>query len=201
MDYYESTRPEVDDSGLSGGVTFKIGGQIASVSIPKSYVGANYQRELPNNNGGGTTLPYESHTGDGTAGYNVTFAPVNDFYIVKGSNQALLNGNELTITSSDGSYGSIYPSGLEIQHTSGNKAYLAIDNNNVYLRLEDVDGNFIVVNPATKLITIHDGPNNKEVTIDVPTDSSSPVDATWQEIDICVNGTPKKMKVLGTAPY
>ena len=23
----------------------------------------------------------------------------------------------------------------------------------------------------------------------------------WQEIDICVNGTPKKMKVLGTEPY
>jgi hypothetical protein len=25
--------------------------------------------------------------------------------------------------------------------------------------------------------------------------------ATWQEIDICVDGTPKKMMVLGTDPY
>ena len=33
MDYYQSTRPEVDDSGLSGGVSFKLGSQIAAANI------------------------------------------------------------------------------------------------------------------------------------------------------------------------
>jgi hypothetical protein len=123
MDYYESTRPEVDDSALSGGVTFKLGGQIASVSIPKSYVGANYQRDLDGSNVIGTTLPYESHTGDGEAGYDVIFDPVNSLVLTKGSTT---------------------------------------------------------------------------VTIDI---AGLTANATWQEIDICVDGTPKKMKVLGTAPY
>lgn len=35
MDYYESTRPDVDDSGLSGGVSFMLGGQIAVATYTK----------------------------------------------------------------------------------------------------------------------------------------------------------------------
>jgi hypothetical protein len=35
MDYYQSTRPEVDDSGLSGGVSFKLGGQIAVANLQR----------------------------------------------------------------------------------------------------------------------------------------------------------------------
>ena len=42
MDYYESSRPQVDDSGLSGGVAFNFGGQIATFKSTKSYVGFNY---------------------------------------------------------------------------------------------------------------------------------------------------------------
>jgi len=35
-----------------------------------------------------------------------------------------------------------------------------------------------------------------------PQDSSGNVmQPQWIEIDICVSGTPMKMKVLGTAPY
>ena len=42
----------------------------------------------------------------------------------------------------------------------------------------------------------------KKVTIDVPKSTGTTlVDATWKEIDICVNGVAKKMKVLGTDPY
>ena len=33
MDYYESSRPPTDDSGLSGGVTFNFNGQIATQSF------------------------------------------------------------------------------------------------------------------------------------------------------------------------
>jgi hypothetical protein len=44
--------------------------------------------------------------------------------------------------------------------------------------------------------------DGKSVTLDIPTSTgSTKVDAFWQEIDICVAGQAKKMKVLGTAPY
>lgn len=33
MDYYQSSRPPVDDSGLSGGVAFAFDGQIASFGV------------------------------------------------------------------------------------------------------------------------------------------------------------------------
>jgi hypothetical protein len=39
------------------------------------------------------------------------------------------------------------------------------------------------------------------VKIDIPDNAGVSLDAEWQEIDICVDGTPMKMKVLGTAPY
>jgi hypothetical protein len=44
MDYYQSTRPEVDDSGLSGGVSFKLGAQIAVANIPNPPF-FSYQRQ------------------------------------------------------------------------------------------------------------------------------------------------------------
>jgi hypothetical protein len=50
-------------------------------------------------------------------------------------------------------------------------------------------------------IEISDLSSSKSVYIDVPTDGSLPISATWQEIDVCVNGVERKMKVLGTAPY
>jgi hypothetical protein len=39
------------------------------------------------------------------------------------------------------------------------------------------------------------------VKIDIPDNAGVSLDAEWQEIDICVDGTPMKMKVLGTEPY
>ena len=41
----------------------------------------------------------------------------------------------------------------------------------------------------------------KEVTIDIPDNNGTLLDAKWQEIDVCVDGQLKKMKVLGTDPY
>jgi hypothetical protein len=39
------------------------------------------------------------------------------------------------------------------------------------------------------------------VKIDIPYNGAAALNATWREIDICVEGVAKKMKVLGTTPY
>jgi hypothetical protein len=39
------------------------------------------------------------------------------------------------------------------------------------------------------------------VKVDIPFNDSTPLNAYWQEIDICVDGVAKKMQVLGTEPY
>jgi hypothetical protein len=54
MDYYQSTRPEVDDSGLSGGVSFKLGGQIAVANIGRPQF---YSPQPQDEGGGGGTYP------------------------------------------------------------------------------------------------------------------------------------------------
>jgi hypothetical protein len=63
-------------------------------------------------------------------------------------------------------------------------------------------------NKANITLTTDDDPelyiekDGKSVTLDIPTSTgSTKVDAVWQEIDICVDGEAKKMKVLGTEPY
>jgi len=58
----------------------------------------------------------------------------------------------------------------------------------------------LIATETNSKITLDDGDSHL-VEIDIPTAGASKVSATWQEIDICVDGTPKKMKVLGTAPY
>ena len=50
-------------------------------------------------------------------------------------------------------------------------------------------------------VLIHFISSNSTLNINDPGNGTEQRDATWQEIDICVDGTPKKMKVLGTAPY
>ena len=50
----------------------------------------------------------------------------------------------------------------------------------------------------TQLFLFGDG---HSVKIDIPDNAGVSLDAEWQEIDICVDGTPMKMKVLGTDPY
>jgi hypothetical protein len=39
------------------------------------------------------------------------------------------------------------------------------------------------------------------VKIDIPSNSTTSLNAEWKEIDVCVDGTTMKMKVLGTEPY
>jgi hypothetical protein len=53
MDYYQSDRPPVDDSGLSGGVTFQLGGAIASSFTAGSTSGFNPDAS-PQATGGGS---------------------------------------------------------------------------------------------------------------------------------------------------
>ena len=39
------------------------------------------------------------------------------------------------------------------------------------------------------------------VQINIPDNAGTLLNAFWQEIDVCVDGTAKKMQVLGTEPY
>ena len=39
------------------------------------------------------------------------------------------------------------------------------------------------------------------VQINIPDNEGTLLNAFWQEIDVCVDGTAKKMQVLGTEPY
>jgi hypothetical protein len=45
------------------------------------------------------------------------------------------------------------------------------------------------------------GSGSNYVKIDIPDNNGTLLNAFWQEIDICVNGEARKMKVLGTEPY
>jgi hypothetical protein len=59
MDYYQSDRPPVDDSGLSGGVTFQLGGAIASSFTSAAVSGFNSDTSNQDmNNQGGPTQTY-----------------------------------------------------------------------------------------------------------------------------------------------
>lgn len=66
----------------------------------------------------------------------------------------------------------------------------------------EIEINASGVDGDNSVIRIKDRENNKKVTIDVPKNGSNqPVDAEWREIDICVDGVPKKIKILATEPY
>lgn len=65
---------------------------------------------------------------------------------------------------------------------------------------EETQISFDVTTSNPKLEVIEQ--EGKKVTIDVPrTPSGTLKDATWREIDVCVDGAIKKMQVLGTTPY
>jgi hypothetical protein len=53
MDYYQSDRPPVDDSGLSGGVSFRLGGVIASSFTAAPVSGFNPDSSSQSTGGGG----------------------------------------------------------------------------------------------------------------------------------------------------
>jgi hypothetical protein len=58
------------------------------------------------------------------------------------------------------------------------------------------------VDTGSPFITITDTASGNKVAIGMPQDAGNNIiGATWKEIDICVDGNPKKMKVLGTDPY
>jgi len=81
MDYYQSDRPPVDDSGLSGGVLFKLGAQIASTQSFKAETGSNAQPPSFNDGGqqkytlqicvNGTPMNLDVMVGSGTQQYSI----------------------------------------------------------------------------------------------------------------------------------
>lgn len=81
----------------------------------------------------------------------------------------------------------------------GHSVELKVDTsaNEGHLEIHDLNGD---ADYASDMLVIKDKAN-KSVKIDIPDNNSGATDATWQEIDICVNGNAMKMKVLGTAPY
>ena len=58
---------------------------------------------------------------------------------------------------------------------------------------------FLKAKPSNTQLFLFGGGGS--VKVDIPFNGASPLNASWKEIDICVDGTPMKMKVLGTDPY
>jgi hypothetical protein len=104
-------------------------------------------------------------------------------------------------------HASMDPAGFEVSDESSN--YTAIDkgkvityagdswsslNSNGSLQLSDGSGTATI---SQNSLYLTDGENYINMNIS----NLGGKDADWQEIDICVNGVPKKMKILGTEPY
>ena len=89
---------------------------------------------------------------------------------------------------------------LFLSDGSGHTVELKIDTSSTEGHLEINDSNG-AADYASDQMVISDM-DGKTVTIDIPTDGSdSSVDAYWYELDICVDGSPKKIKILATDPY
>jgi hypothetical protein len=58
---------------------------------------------------------------------------------------------------------------------------------------------FLKAKPEDTQLYLASGDNY--VKLDIPDNDGTLIDAFWQEIDVCVDGVAKKMKVLGTEPY
>lgn len=65
----------------------------------------------------------------------------------------------------------------------------------------DNEEEYFILKAKAEETQLYLGSGEKYVKIDIPDNNGTLLNAFWQEIDICVNGTAKKMKVLGTAPY
>lgn len=84
---------------------------------------------------------------------------------------------------------------------------------NVYIRSDDTAGeSYLKLNnaaSANQILILQKANDTKiymtqgsnYVLIDIPDNAGTLLNAYWQEINICVDGLPKKMKVLGTEPY
>jgi hypothetical protein len=58
---------------------------------------------------------------------------------------------------------------------------------------------FLKAKPGDTQLFLYGGEGS--VKIDIPDNAGTPLNAYWQEIDVCVDGVAKKMQVLGTEPY
>ena len=81
---------------------------------------------------------------------------------------------------------------VESSNTASKMFLKSASGANVLLKAESTNASLYLEEPTS----------SKNVFIDVPTNGSgSLVNAFWQELDVCVDGEAKKMKVLGTEPY
>jgi len=115
------------------------------------------------------------------------------------------NQNDLFSIESNGADG-VAKLNLQSGGVGGQKIEIKTDDGNGYSQIKAVSagaGSFTIKVDASNnpKITLDDSDSHL-VEIDIPKDGSgTPVSASWKEIDICVNGVSKKMKVLGTEPY
>lgn len=65
----------------------------------------------------------------------------------------------------------------------------------------DNEGEYFILKAKSEDTQLYLGSGSNYVKIDIPDNAGTLLNAFWQEIDICVDGVAKKMKVLGTAPY
>jgi hypothetical protein len=96
---------------------------------------------------------------------------------------------------------------------NGSQLELFSNINNCYCKLKtsstetslygyiDEQSEYFILKAKSEDTQLYLGSGSNYVKIDIPDNNGTLLNAYWQEIDICVNGTPKKMKVLGTAPY
>jgi hypothetical protein len=65
----------------------------------------------------------------------------------------------------------------------------------------DNEAEYFILKAKAEDTQLYLGSGDNYVKIDIPDNDGTLLNAFWQEIDICVDGVAKKMKVLGTAPY
>jgi len=69
----------------------------------------------------------------------------------------------------------------------------------VSISAKDLDDNFSALTPISDKFSLYKVDFTQGgYTIGFQSDGRP---ALWRELNLCVNGTPKKMKVLGTEPY
>ena len=65
----------------------------------------------------------------------------------------------------------------------------------------DNEDEYFILKAKAEDTQLYLGSGDNYVKIDIPDNDGTLLNAFWQEIDICVDGEAKKMKVLGTGPY
>lgn len=104
--------------------------------------------------------------------------------------QAKLEPTKLTLANSNNNYITIDTDQNEVfigNASSSDQVYLNSDK--LYIANSGYSGSY-----ETDQVILSNGSNT--LTLDIPDE-----DVSWQEIDVCVDGSPMKMKVLGTEPY